>query len=146
MITPIIVSTLIVIVGMFATTCVIYGATLYFKSRIEHNKVINQLEAKTDRINYSQAVLKYIKEIAANLIVLRFQEFLDGYHLEKITRERFKNILTPIIQEIYKSIKIDEFDFNLLMYDKEFIEKYLIQTCIAMTKKMLEKALIEFED
>lgn len=143
-------SLLIILMGI---TCIVIcvGISIvivqrYYLRKAESNTEADELARSKERLVYSKDVLDYIKTVASQIIVLKFQTFIDGHRLEKVTREKFKNVVEDIIKDIRKSINIDEFDHKLLLYDDEFINKYLIQACMTMCKKMLADALIDFDE
>lgn len=137
------------VIGAIACLAICIGVAIIIVQKYYLNKTqsdIDKTNLSKERIAYSKDVLDYIKTFAAQIIVLRFQAFIDSHHLEKVTREKFKNVVGDIINEIHDSINIDGFDHDLLLYDDKFINKYLIQTCMTMCKKMLTDALIEFDE
>lgn len=142
----IVTSLLIILMGITCITLCVGVSILIIQRYYLKKAESKETERSKQQLTYSKDVLDYIKTVSGQIIVLRFQTFIDGHRLEKVTREKFKNVVEDITKEIHKSIDIAGFNHDLLLYDDEFINKYLIQTCITMCKKMLVDALIDFEE
>ena len=94
-------------------------------------------------IRYSEQLLDFIQRITIQSSVLKYKEFVDNHELDKITRAQVQNLVTDTTVETKEHINLDLIDYDELLYDRQFIEMYIIQTSITTIKKLLEKSVNE---
>lgn len=92
-------------------------------------------------VRYSEQILDFIRTISVQSAVMKYQEFADGHDIDKITRAQVQNLVIDISVETKNHVNLDVIDYNELLYDRQFIEGYIIQNSISTVKRMLEKSI-----
>jgi len=118
-------------------------------------KLINQekklselrLQIQSDNHNtateYSEKMLDFVKMLTSQIAVLRFRTFVDTHELDKITKANVQKLVTDVAETVHNSINIDNIDFEDMLFNKEFFEKYIIETSLITIKSLLDKAVNE---
>jgi len=148
-----IVITVVMIIMMLLTMLTlmfVYVNTVY-RARKENDErkylhVYDEFRASKEKLEYSEALLSYVKTFTAQVVTLKFKEFLDNHHLEKLTRETIKKEVASLASFIRISINDTNIDFDRSLYTREYIYEYIIQVTVTMTKKMLDDALVDVEE
>lgn len=94
-------------------------------------------------IRYSDQLLDFIQRIAVQSSVMKYKEFVDNHEIDKITRTQVQNLVTDTTVETKERINLDIINYDDLLYDRQFLEIYIIQTSITSIKRLLEKSVQE---
>lgn len=117
----------------------IYARRKYRMIAAEYNKIGYQLS--TMESDYSDKILKYIREFTAMLTMFMFNEFIDGHDVEKINKAQIQNLISEISNMAYKSINMDLIQFDRLLFTKPYLETYIINTIVNDVKNLWNKAV-----
>ena len=88
-------------------------------------------------------MLDFVKMLTSQIAVLRFRTFVDTHELDKITKANVQKLVTDVAETVHNSINIDNIDFEDMLFNKEFFEKYIIETSLITIKSLLDKAVNE---
>ena len=110
-------------------------------SNIEKNNLLLDNENYLDMINYSDSLLKSIRELIASISKLKFKEFTDRYELSKITKEQVKQMVEDTAMDVKKSIDMQSIDYHHIIYSEDFLNEYIIETTIYVLKQFVEETV-----
>lgn len=103
----------------------------------EHEELLEQLPEKA--IEYSTKTLDYVRMFCAQVTVLLFNEFMDGHDTAKLTDSIVKNLIRDIAIKIQSSIVSENIDFDNTLFDRKFMEQYIVQNVVANVKELLNR-------
>ena len=112
----------------------------------ESEAKIKSADNRINRIDNSLKLTNFIKEIASQLVVLKFKTFKDNHDILKVSEESVKNLVREIAIDVRKSIKYDEIDFDSLILAQQFYDEYIVNTVVILTKNILNKTINEYEE
>jgi biopolymer transport protein ExbB/TolQ len=87
-------------------------------------------------LEYSEALLKSIREAIGAVTTVKYRTFSDGHNIEKITEAHFKRMIEETCTLIKTDINFGNIDYENLIYTKEYINQYIIDTTIYTLKNM----------
>jgi biopolymer transport protein ExbB/TolQ len=87
-------------------------------------------------LEYSELLLKSIREAIASVTTVKYRTFSDNHDLEKITKEHLKRMLGDTVTIVKNDINFNNIDYENLIYTKEYINQYIIDTTIYTLKNM----------
>lgn len=112
----------------------------------ESEAKIKSSDNKIRRIEDSLKLTNFIKEIASQMVVLKFKTFKDNHDILKVSEESVKNLVREIAIDVRKSIKYYEIDFDSLILSQQFYDEYIVNTVVMLTKNILDKTINEYEE
>jgi biopolymer transport protein ExbB/TolQ len=92
-------------------------------------------------LEYTEALLKSIREAITAVSAVKYRDFSDNHTIEKITKEHFKGMIEDVIVSIKEDINFANIDYDNLIYTKEYINRYIIDTTVYILKNMFNDEL-----
>lgn len=149
------------IVGVCVIVCIvsilwslqIYANYIKAQKRLDEFRIRSQtLEMKIQEIEesrkeksieYSNNIMKYIREFIAQIATLQFKTFVDGHNMNKITEANIKKLVQDIAEEVKTALNEVNILFDNMLFTKDFYDKYIVETTVITVKTMLEKFQLE---
>lgn len=100
-------------------------------------------DTNINMIDYSERILDFIKEFSIELCVIKFRGFADNHDMEKVTKVHLENLIQECAKEVNNSLVEGAINYDHLLYNKEFIDNYIIQTVMIAMKDLLNKSIEE---
>ena len=94
-----------------------------------------------DKVDYSKALLDYIRDIVSQVSVLKFRSFMDEHKLELTNRTHYSRLVGEISKTIHDSINQENLDYSNLVFTEQYLDNYIIQSSMMFTKDLLERAI-----
>lgn len=92
-------------------------------------------------IEYTEAVLKFIKTFVMHISIIHYNVFIDSHDPDKINRTQIQHLVEDTAKDINGYIKSDIIEYDKLLVTKNFIDEYVIQTTIIAIKDLLNKTI-----
>lgn len=106
----------------------------------EHLLVMKDYE---NRLDYSDHVLKHVRELVSTMSNIRFKTFLDKYETSKITQEHVKKLIEDIAVSVNESIDYSNINFNNTIFTKEYLNKYIIEITMYLVKDLVNESILD---
>lgn len=95
------------------------------------------------RCDQSQNILNYIRTFTAQVAIIKFNEFVDSRNLDKVTKQNTETLISDISKTVHASLRTDLINFDGVLFTKEFMEMYIVQTAVNLVKKLLDNKVDE---
>ena len=92
---------------------------------------------------YSEKVLDFIRNFAAQVAIMHFRQFLDSRATDKVTREQTKNLARDVATTVRSYIDNDKIDHRKLMFTIAYLDEFIVQVSVNAVKDLLKKAVDE---
>ncbi len=105
------------------------------------NSELSNLDIKIpiECIKYSNDMLDFIKSMVTQVSILKFNIFIDAYIKEKIARVHLEDLVKEVATEVRISLDYSKFKTDMLLYSKDFIDNYIVETSMMIVKGLWEK-------
>lgn len=113
------------------------------KANVVEEPVIEEKFITSKNIKYSQDVMSFVKEFTIQVSVLRYREFFDNHRMDKVTKAQIQTLVSETAMEVNRSLSLKMINYNITLYTKEFVERFIVQTTMVALKDLLEKSIIE---
>ena len=92
-------------------------------------------------IEYSNNLLKDIRELIASISKENFKAFIDKYEVSKITKENVKKLIDITCNDVKSAIDYTKIDYDHMIYSQKFLSDYIVNTTIYVLKEMVEETI-----
>lgn len=92
-------------------------------------------------IEYSNNLLKDIRELIASISKENFKAFIDKYEVSKITKENVKKLIDITCNDVKNAIDYTKIDYDHIIYSQKFLSDYIVNTTIYVLKEMVEETI-----
>lgn len=92
-------------------------------------------------IEYSNNLLKDIRELIASISKENFKAFIDKYEVSKITKENVKKLIDITCNDVKNAIDYTKIDYDHMIYSQKFLSDYIVNTTIYVLKEMVEETI-----
>ena len=99
---------------------------------------------KDKKLDYSEHVLKIVRDISIQTSVLMFRSFSDSHDLSKITKAQIQTLVTDTADRVNESLVFDTIDFESTVFTKEYVELIIVESVVNSIKDLLNKAVDEY--
>lgn len=111
---------------------------IQYQNKNIHEAYENDLEM----IKLSHELLEFTKQFIADVSLYEFKKFSDSQKdIIDITKINIENIIKETAEIIMKSIDIENIPFDYLIFNREYYNRYIVQTTIIMIKRLFEKSV-----
>jgi hypothetical protein len=114
---------------------------IYLKNEIEYKQISFENQHKT--AEYSTQLLELIRNIVAQIAVVKYRNFAEANDMSKVTESMIKNLIKDIAESTHRSLNLDNMLWVDTLYTREFIENYIIDVTVMMVKASVHKTLEE---
>lgn len=114
---------------------------IYLKNEIEYKRISFENQHKTSE--YSTQLLELIRNIVAQIAVVKYRNFAEANDMSKVTESMIKNLIKDIAESTHRSLNLDNMLWVDTLYTREFIENYIIDVTVMMVKASVHKTLEE---
>lgn len=140
----------ILVIGI--TYVVVSTENRYLKTLLMYCEMENE-ELKTEhshdftfKANLSDRLIEFIDKTCAKIAIIKFQEFKDSHDMTKVTEANVKSLIESIANDVHLAMDISIDDLDESLYKADFIEKYIIDTCIMNAKSLLNEYINNIEE
>jgi biopolymer transport protein ExbB/TolQ len=129
----------------FKLQSLIYQEEDFFKKqkkKLEESSV-EKINKDKEILAYSESLLKSIRDAIAAVSSIKYKEFSDNHNIEKITKEHFKRMIEDTVSTIKTDINFSNIDYDNIIYTKEYINRYIIDTTVYILKNMFNTEIDE---
>ena len=113
----------------------------YLKNETEFHRITFENRNKTTE--YSTQILELIRTIVAQVAIIKYRNFREMNDMNKITEAMIKNLIRDIAETTHKSLNLDNVMWDDAMFNREFIESYIIEMTILLVKESVHKTIME---
>lgn len=111
---------------------------IQYQNKNIHEAYENDLEM----IKLSHELLEFTKQFIADVSLYEFKRFSDSQKdVMDITKINIENTIKETAEIIMKSIDIENIPFDYLIFNREYYNRYIVQTTIIMIKRLFEKSV-----
>lgn len=114
---------------------------IYLKNEIKYKRISFENQHKT--AEYSTQLLELIRNIVAQIAVVKYRNFAEANDMSKVTESMIKNLIKDIAESTHRSLNLDNMLWVDTLYTREFIENYIIDVTVMMVKASVHKTLEE---
>jgi len=111
------------------------------KNETEFHRITFENRNKTTE--YSTQILELIRTIVAQVAIIKYRNFREMNDMNKITEAMIKNLIRDIAETTHKSLNLDNVMWDDAMFNREFIESYIIEMTILLVKESVHKTIME---
>jgi hypothetical protein len=138
---------LLIVIALALVAIFVWGLVKYDKYWMQ--QYIRELEEEnaklSSQVNYdfiyraevSDKLLSFIEKTCAKVSLIKFQEFKDARDMTKLTKANVESLVSETALEVHSYVPIKAEDIDGSLYTLEFIDKYIIDTCIMNIKSLL---------
>lgn len=101
----------------------------------------DEIRKKQSAPGYTGSVMEFIRDLTAQVAVLKFREFADSRSLEKVTKEHTKHLIQDIANSVKGYIDQNKLDEEGLLVSPQFMNEYIINMSVNCVKDLLKKAV-----
>lgn len=102
--------------------------------------------AKQEIVNRTNDFNDYIIKVCGNVATLKWQEYVDGHDIQKLTREQLKNLASECASMIINMINLDHIDYDNLLCTQEYTTFLIINTTFNYLKRLSDKTINDLSE
>jgi hypothetical protein len=139
-----------IITGLVVIIVILAG--LYIKMRIKMKEVIKfdtkvgSLDFSNRRVEYTQSMMLYIRDLTMQVASIQFRNFIDGHDLSKVTKATMSKLVEDTAIKVNKSIYLNNIKFDDLLFTEDFYNNYIIDVAMISIKELLDKVINTTEE
>jgi len=118
--------------------------------QIRLSKEIEYKELEEENRNrtaeYSNSILEMIRNMLAQIAILKYRTFQDNHDMTKINKTILESLVRDVAETAHRSLNGNIFSFEDTFFTQEYYEKYIAETSAALIKQMWEKDIEEHEE
>lgn len=107
---------------------------------------IRQHTLKSEMVEKTNAFNDYIIKVCGNVATLKWQEYVDGHDIQKLTREQLKNLASECASMIINMINLDNINYNNLLCTQEYTTFLIINTTFNYLKRLSDKTINDLSE
>ena len=111
-----------------------------WSEEIRHNTIKSEMVEKTNAFN------DYIIKVCSNVATLKWQEYIDGHDIQKLTREQLKNLASECAHMVINMINLDNVDYSKLLCTQEYTTFLIINTTFNYLKRLSDKTVNDLSE
>lgn len=104
-------------------------------SKSEQELTLSNIKIEKEKLEYSKQLNTFIKEYAAQIVIIKFNTFKDTHKVESSTKQQYEKIIGEAAREVKKSINLN----NISLLSNEAIDKMIIDNIIMYIKKLIDE-------
>lgn len=111
--------------------------------KYEIENINNEITKSTTMINYTENLLKYVKDFTVEYTVVTYNHFIDNTVIDKMTKNILEKLINQISKDTRNFLKSTSINYDMLLVTDEYIDKLIINTVICSVKQLFEKSVDE---
>ncbi len=117
--------------------------TLNIDRKYEIENSSSNINKSLTMINYTENLLKHIKDFTVEYTVSSYNQFIDNTIIDKTNKSILEKLINQISKEVRDFLKDSSINYDMLIVTDKYIDVLIINTVIYSVKQLFEKSIDE---